>query len=140
MGKDVWRYHGAEHKAVNAYEGGADLGDVQSVARFSRVHDRCGTNLVIIAGVLMAIGYFAIVSLPMAGMLSTIFAVAAMIVALELFRLVVRRPKSAVSRVVLAGGKALQRCVTTREPGPEHLKLACAALARVVELENQRAL
>ena len=28
MGAEVWRYHGAEHKAVNAYEARADLGDV----------------------------------------------------------------------------------------------------------------
>jgi hypothetical protein len=56
--------------------------------------------------------------------------------ALELFRLIQRHPRLFVSRAVLCGGRALQRAVTTREPGPEHLVLACAALARVVELES----
>ena len=46
MGTEVWRYHGAEHKVVNAYEARADLRDVAAVKRFSRIHDRCGTNLV----------------------------------------------------------------------------------------------
>ena len=137
MGKEVWRYHGAEHKAVNAYEHGADLRDLRAVATYSRVHNRCGTNLVIIMGALMVLGYVAIVALPAAGVLSSLFAVVALISARELFRLVTRRPASAVSRVVLAGGKALQRCVTTREPGPEHLELACAALNRVLDLEAQ---
>ena len=42
-----WRYHGAEHKAVTAYERGLDLGDVDSVLGCPRVHARCGTNLVV---------------------------------------------------------------------------------------------
>jgi hypothetical protein len=53
---------------------------------------------------------------------------------------VTRRPRSRVSRTVLAGGKLLQRYVTTREPAPEHLQLACTALARVVELEQTHTL
>jgi uncharacterized protein YqhQ len=33
-------------------------------------------------------------------------------------------------------GRVLQRTVTTRDPRPEQLALACAALVRVVELES----
>lgn len=138
LGRQVWRYHGAEHKAVNAYEAGADLGDLRSVATFSRIHDRCGSNLAVIAAVLLALGYV-VVSLPMAGPLGVLLTIAVMIVALELFRQIVRRPRSPVSRVLLAGGKLLQRYVTTREPEPEHLRLACAALTRCLELERERA-
>jgi uncharacterized protein YqhQ len=139
LGKQVWRYHGAEHKAVNAYEAGADLNDLDAVARYSRVHDRCGSNLVVVAALLLVLAYVAL-SLPMDGLTGVLVAVAVMVVALELFRQIVRRPRSVVSRVLLAGGKWLQRHVTTREPGPEHLKLACAALTRVLELEDERVL
>jgi len=136
LGREVWRYHGAEHKAVNAYEAGADLKDLQAIATFSRVHDRCGTNLVVIAGVLMVVGYVLAANVPAAGPLAGVFALLALVVALEFFRLITRRPRSFAGKVFLAGGKALQRCVTTQEPGPEHLQLACAALTRVLELEG----
>ena len=129
----MWRYHGAEHKAVNAYEGGADLSDLSEVARYSRVHDRCGTNLAVIAlfhhaRQLLRPGEPA----PRARRRLSLLMIA---VALEFFRLIGRRPTSRASRVFLAGGRALQRSVTTAEPAPEHLKLACDALRCVLELE-----
>ena len=53
MGAEVWQYHGAEHKAVNAFEAGVALHDTAQVMRHSRIHERCGTNLVVIVLVLM---------------------------------------------------------------------------------------
>jgi uncharacterized protein YqhQ len=134
LGRTVWRYHGAEHKAVNAYEGGADLRDLTQVARYSRVHDRCGTNLAVIALFMTLLSYFVLLSLPL--MLGGIAALLVIGVSLEFFRLIVRRPTSRASRVFLAGGRALQRSVTTVEPDPRHLELACAALRCVLELES----
>jgi uncharacterized protein YqhQ len=133
MGKTVWRYHGAEHKAVNAYEAGADLSDAAAVMSFSRIHDRCGTNLVVIIFVLM-LG--SLLLGDQSALLGAAYAVLAVALALELFRLVSRWPRSPASRVCLSGGKALQRCLTTREPAYEHLELACAALRRVLELDR----
>ena len=133
LGKSVWQYHGAEHKAVNAYEGGADLGDLDEVARYSRVHNRCGTNLAVIALFITLVSYFVLDSLPF--VLGGVFSLVVIAVALEFFRLIGRHPSSRASRMILAGGRRLQRSVTTAEPTQEHLKLACDALRRVVELE-----
>ena len=135
MGSEVWRYHGAEHKVVNAYEARADLRDVAAVKSFSRIHDRCGTNLVAIVLAL------ALLCLPMgdsalAQALSLVSAVLVIAVALELFRLIERSPRSPLSRVVLLGGRTLQRLLTTREPSPEHLHLASKALLAVIEAES----
>ena len=52
MRLEVWRYHGAEHKVVNAYEARTDLRDVAAVQGWT-IHDRCGTNLVLIVLALM---------------------------------------------------------------------------------------
>ena len=136
MGEQVWRYHGAEHKAVNAYEAGDDLYDTAAVMSYSRVHDRCGTNLVVIVFVFM-LGYLPLGDHAFAGIFSVFYAVIAIAVSLELFRLISRRPRSLLSRTVLFGGKTIQRCLTTREPQREQLELACAALRRVVELEGR---
>lgn len=136
MGGAVWRYHGAEHKAVNAYENGADLRDLGAVAAFSRVHDRCGTNLVVIVYFLLMVGYWPMSGLAGGEVLGMLYTVLVLAVSLEFFRLATSRPRSRVSRVVLAGGRLLQRCMTTREPAREHLELACFALSRVIELER----
>jgi uncharacterized protein YqhQ len=134
LGKNVWRYHGAEHKAVNAYEAGADLEDLDRVARCSRVHDRCGTNLAVIALFVTLVSYFVLQTLPF--VLGGVYALLVIAVSLEFFRLIGRRPSSRASRVLLAGGRALQRSVTTSEPDPEHLRLACGALRVVLDLET----
>ncbi len=133
LGKAVWRYHGAEHKAVNAYEGGADIHDLEQVARYSRVHDRCGTNLAVIVLLVTLVSYFVVGSLPL--WLGGVYSLVVVALALEFFRLLGKRPSSRVGRVFLAGGRALQRSITTAEPGPEHLKLACDALECVLALE-----
>lgn len=51
-------FHGAEHKTVNAIEQGEPL-TLDSVARMSRIHPRCGTNLAVAASL-----FFAIFSIP----------------------------------------------------------------------------
>src|ERR1700747_768869 len=38
----VFEYHGAEHKAINAYEAGEEL-EPENVQRYSLIHPRCGT-------------------------------------------------------------------------------------------------
>ncbi len=135
MGGAVWRYHGAEHKAVNAYEGGADLNDLREVMLFSRIHSRCGTNLVVIVLVFM-LAYLPLQNLAMAGLVAALYAIAAIAVSLELFRALTRRPDRPVARAVLFGGRVMQRALTTREPSYGQLALACRALREVVGLES----
>lgn len=45
--QQVFAYHGAEHKTINAYENGAELYP-ESVASYSRIHRRCGTSFILI--------------------------------------------------------------------------------------------
>ena len=48
--KQVFRYHGAEHKTINAFEAlGADTLTQQVIAAYSRIHPRCGTSFLLIA-------------------------------------------------------------------------------------------
>ncbi|HEX9743804.1 MAG TPA: DUF1385 domain-containing protein [bacterium] len=39
----VFQYHGAEHKTINAYEGGSDM-SVDDIATYPTFHPRCGTS------------------------------------------------------------------------------------------------
>lgn len=122
----LWRYHGAEHKAVAAHEAGVGMDDVQAVLACPRVHDRCGTNLVFLA----MIGGLAFAGLPV------LFQVPAflflMATTAELVTKAAGRPRSPVSRLVLAGGRALQRHVSTAEPTAAEQAVGCRALAACI--------
>src|SRR5690349_20851830 len=63
----VFEYHGAEHKAINAYEAGEPL-DVAHVRAASRVHTRCGTGFLLIV-VVLSIFVFALLGHPPAPVL-----------------------------------------------------------------------
>ncbi|MBV8690474.1 MAG: DUF1385 domain-containing protein [Actinobacteria bacterium] len=127
----LWRFHGAEHKAVTAHEQGVDLSDTDAVLGCSRIHNRCGTNLVFLMGVL---SYFvtrvpAVVEAPMFLVMLG--------VSVETLSLASRRPRFLLSRLLLAGGKLVQRFVTTREPTAEEQAIGCRAL-RAALAEHER--
>ncbi|MGI8685389.1 MAG: DUF1385 domain-containing protein [Acidimicrobiales bacterium] len=119
----LWRYHGAEHKAVAAHEAGVAMDDVHAVLACPRVHDRCGTNLVFLA----MVGGLAVGGLPAAFQIPAFLLLIA--TTAEVVTQAAGRPRSAVSRVVLAGGRALQRFVTTAEPTAAEQAVGCRALA-----------
>ena len=59
--KRVFAYHGAEHKAVNAYEAGVPL-EVEAVREYSTAHVRCGTSFLFVV-LIIAIIVFALIGL-----------------------------------------------------------------------------
>src|SRR5205807_2620716 len=58
----VFQYHAAEHKAINAYEAGAEL-TPERVQTYSKIHVRCGTAFLLWVMVI-AIFVFALVGRP----------------------------------------------------------------------------
>jgi len=127
----LWRYHGAEHKAVTAHEQGVDLADTKAVLACTRIHNRCGTNLVFLMGVA---SYF-VTRVPAAVELPAFLVMLG--VSVETLSLASRRPRFVLSQVLLFGGKLLQRFVTTREPTPEEQEIGCRAL-RAALIEHER--
>jgi len=127
----LWRYHGAEHKAVTAHEQGVDLADTNAVLACTRIHNRCGTNLVFLMGVA---SYF-VTRVPAAVELPAFLVMLG--VSVETLSLASRRPRFVLSQVLLFGGKLLQRFVTTREPTPEEQEIGCRAL-RAALIEHER--
>lgn len=118
----MWRYHGAEHKAVTAHEAGTDLEDLDAVLATSRIHNRCGTNLVL---VMMVLG---LALLPLPSVVQIPLFLVALAVTAELLSIAANRPYAPASRILLAGGRALQRYVTTAEPTREEQAIGCLAL------------
>ena len=60
----VFQYHGAEHKTVNCYEAGKKL-IVANVKKYSVIHPRCGTSLIVFV-LIISILLFSLIKSPTA--------------------------------------------------------------------------
>ena len=63
--KQVFRYHGSEHKTINAFEKGMEM-TPENIMKCSRIHPRCGTSFLLIA-VIVSIIIFSPVKTLIAG-------------------------------------------------------------------------
>jgi uncharacterized protein YqhQ len=131
----VFQYHGAEHKAINAYEAGEPL-DPDHARRFSTIHPRCGTAFLLVVMVL-AVLVFAVIGKPALQWLVLSRLVGIPLVAglaYEVVRYAGRHRGGFVARFVLWPGLALQR-LTTREPSDDQVEVAIAVLREVLRVE-----
>jgi uncharacterized protein YqhQ len=134
--RKVFAYHGAEHKAVNAYEAGVPL-DVESVKMYSTAHARCGTAFLFIV-LIVAIFVFALVGQPSLWIriLSRIALIPVIaIISYEIMKLGASHSRNPVVRILLAPGLLLQG-LTTREPDDSQIEAAIAALKEVISIDE----
>ncbi|MFQ6121592.1 MAG: DUF1385 domain-containing protein [Dehalococcoidales bacterium] len=134
--KRVFTYHGAEHKAVNAYEDGVPV-EVEAVRKYNTAHVRCGTSF-LFAVLIIAIVVFALVGRPSLWLmvLSRILLIP-VIAALgyEVIHFGARHIKNKLVRAVLAPGLWLQE-LTTKEPDDSQIEIALSALRKAVEIDQ----
>lgn len=132
----VFGYHGAEHKAINAYEAGAPL-TVESVRSFTLIHPRCGTSFLLVVVVLSIPIFAAFGGFPLwARLLSRIVLVPVIAaIAYELLRLSAANYHRPWVRALVAPSLALQQ-LTTREPDDAMLAVAIAALLPVLAADG----
>ncbi len=133
----VFAYHGAEHKTINAYEGGAELTPVE-VARFSTAHFRCGTAFLLTVMVVSILIFALLGRPPMAlRILSRILLLPVVAgIAYEIIKFTSRHRENRLIRAMAAPNLALQK-LTTREPDLSMLEVSIAALRRVLEAESR---
>jgi uncharacterized protein YqhQ len=135
--RELWRYHGAEHKAVNAAEAGIDL-TAQNAAGMSRVHPRCGTVFAFWGLVGGALSRSAIGRMQngkgktAAGMIAGPLVIGA---AYEAVRLGVKLKDHPLGRLLFSPAWQSQR-LTTAEPDERELEVAVAALQAVIDFQR----
>jgi len=134
--KRVFAYHGAEHKAVHAYEAGVPL-EVETVREYNTAHIRCGTSF-LFAVLIIAIVVFALIGRPSLWLMVLwrillIPAIAAL--GYEVTYFGARHIKNGVVRAILAPGLWLQK-LTTSEPDDSQLEVALSALNKVIEIDQ----
>jgi uncharacterized protein YqhQ len=129
--RDLAAYHGAEHKAIGAYESGGPAADEP------KEHRRCGSNLIgpllafSVAGQVIVEGALERPSSIARGAAS----LAATGAAVEVFAYAERNPEAAVSRAVHGTGYEIQRRISTREPTPDQLAVGEAAVRELLRVE-----
>jgi uncharacterized protein YqhQ len=133
----VFQYHGAEHKAINAYEAGEEL-EPSVVQRYSLIHPRCGTAFLLWVMVI-AIFVFALFGRPAwYWLIATRILLLPVIAGLayELIRFAGKHQRNRILMTLLAPGLWLQR-LTTRQPSLDQIEVSIRALKEVLALEGR---
>jgi uncharacterized protein YqhQ len=136
--KRLFTYHGAEHKAVNAYEAGVPL-EVDYVRKYSTAHTRCGTSF-LLAVLVISIIVFALLGRPSIwlSILSRVVLIPVIAaIGYEFVRFGATHYKNIIVRGLLAPGLLLQ-AMTTGEPTDSQLETAISALKKVIETDSDR--
>jgi uncharacterized protein YqhQ len=144
---DVFRYHGAEHQAINAMEAELELTPENCLTQ-TRLHPRCGTNFAIIVFILSFMLFpfvprdlvvpadspswlIALTRLPIEMLLLPIVAG----LSYEIIRIAGKFKNEAWVNIVLWPGLKTQ-LITTAEPDARHAEVAIAALEAAVKAEE----
>ena len=142
--KRVFRYHGAEHKAINTLEAEKDL-TLENCKQQTRLHPRCGTSFAIVVLIvgMIVFTFFPKPQIPESRFLESIVRFLVEIpflapiagISYELIRFAGKMKNSAYVRALFAPGLATQY-LTTREPDADQIEVALVALQAVVEAEE----
>jgi hypothetical protein len=116
----IGRYHGAEHKAVSAYEKYGEI-TLEGAKDMSRLHPRCGTNILI---------YIIVASFVDPFVDWAPWAVLQFIVISEAWFLLGK------TRLSIAVGNFMQKYLTTSEPGRNELEVAVESLNELLRAER----
>lgn len=135
--REVFQYHGAEHRAINTFEADRPL-TLEETRPFGRIHFRCGTNFMLIV---LVLSIFVFSFLPWEGFIQRIgwrLALLPLIagMAYEALRFTSRRCHLGWIQKLVSPGLALQK-LTTREPSDDQVEVALEALRAVIDAEEK---
>ena len=123
----LFGYHGAEHRAIQAYEADEPL-EVASLHRFPNAHVRCGTSFLLTTTLISSVVYAVLGPQPMGRRLLSRLALTPIIAGLsyEAIRLASASPNGPW-RWLFRPNLALQ-ALTTRDPDEAQMEVALAAV------------
>jgi uncharacterized protein YqhQ len=133
----VYRYHGAEHKTVFAFENGDPL-ETAAVQKYSTFHPRCGTSFLMTV-MLISIGFYMLVPYTtfwarFASRIALLPLIAG--VSYEIIRFAAKH-RGSLFALITAPGLWLQR-ITTQPPSDEMAQCAITALDQAMALEKEQ--
>ena len=143
--KRLFRYHGAEHKNVNAYEHNTPL-QVSEIQTWTTLHPRCGTSFMFFV-LLISILVFSIIDtcvsvlilhkpVPVFLRLGYHFVLIPLVsgISYEVLRFSGRNLKHPIVKLMTVPGMALQR-ITTQPPDDQMVETALIAMKAALEMD-----
>jgi len=127
----VFKYHGAEHKTIHAYEAGVEL-TVENVQKYSTLHPRCGTAFLLIVMV-VSIVMFAFLGWPdlWLRILSRVILLPVVAgLSYEIIRFA-GKSQNPLVHIAILPGLWLQK-ITTSQPDDDMVEVAIQALEAVL--------
>jgi len=132
----VFEYHGAEHKAIGAYEAGEPL-TVENARKYTCIHPRCGTSFLMVVMVL-SIMLFSMIpgSWPLWAKAASRIVLLPAIAGLsyEFIKYSAKKRGNKIIEGLIYPGLLLQR-LTTREPSDDQLEVAIRAMDEALAME-----
>jgi len=132
----VFEYHGAEHKAIGAYEAGEPL-TVENARKYTCIHPRCGTSFLMVVMVL-SIMLFSMIpgSWPLWAKAASRLVLLPVIAGLsyEFIKYSAKKRGNKIIEALIYPGLLLQR-LTTREPSDDQLEVAIRAMDEALAME-----
>lgn len=131
----LFAYHGAEHRAIQAYEANEPL-EVESLHHFPNAHVRCGTSFLLTTMVISSAFYTVLGPQPLGRRLLSRLLLTPLTAGLsyEAIRLASSSP-SGVARWLFRPNLALQ-ALTTRDPDEPQMEVALAAVRAALSLHE----
>jgi uncharacterized protein YqhQ len=136
----VFQYHGAEHKAVHAFEAGEEL-TPENVDKYSTLHPRCGTSFLLIV-MMLSIVVFSLIpkDWPFLDKFLSRVVLIPLIAGLsyEFIKFSSKKMSNKFVKIIAMPGLRLQK-LTTGQPSFDQLEVAIRALEEALEMDPQRA-
>lgn len=127
--KRLFRYHGAEHKAVNCYEAKKPL-TVKNAMKFTTIHPRCGTSFILFV-ILLSIVVYIFIPMDFSFALKLFLRILLLIpiagISYELLKLSAKHGNNFFLKIVMKPGLMVQG-LTTAEPSKKQLEVSIKAL------------
>ena len=133
--RQLFRYHGAEHKVVNCFEAGKNL-DIKNVKKFSTLHPRCGTSFLVIVLVISILVFSFIIGpwyIKLFGRILLLPVIAS--ISYEILRLGGRFKDKPFMKIINAPGMWIQK-MSTKEPTPRQIEVAINSFNAGLSMER----
>ncbi|MCH8329272.1 MAG: DUF1385 domain-containing protein [Nanoarchaeota archaeon] len=151
--KVLFRYHGAEHKAVHCYENGEKL-DAKNMRKYSTLHPRCGTAFLMFVLVVSILTFSVITPIilmifPQLLNMSTfprkiiLFLIRLSLLPLisgisyELLKFSAKYEHNPIIKIFMAPGLLMQK-ITTKKPNKNQIEVAIVAVKKILQLEKSK--
>lgn len=123
--KTLFKYHGAEHKAVNCYEDNKKL-TIENVKKYSTLHLRCGTSFIVIV-ILISIFIYSFIFTDNF-LLKYLYRILLLpVIAGISYEILKLEGKYKILKILSKPGLFIQK-LTTKEPNDKQIEVAIKAL------------